>query len=271
MPRGGSEIDEILGSSKTKPPSRLFPAMIGGNSQQPLAATATKPVHRQSRVELYENDRKRLKQNNKFSSIRKLFKGLGSNPNLLSVAEIGSSGSQAGGASGSSPQLVAGSAASGATGAASADRRNSISSSNNIEVKFMDKEHEREIVEREKIKSRPEIIHPLDLQSGGVEVVKITPKSQSQALYEKNKQAKHHAVLQTKSILVNKGGQQNNKIDNSVVNGDIFKNQDSGHETSSIHTENSDQGSNEISVMTSSASSDTSSSSHQHQVGPRTY
>ena len=80
-----------------------------------------------------------------------------------------------------------------------ADRRNSISSSN--EVKFLDKEHEREIVEREKIKSRPEIIHPLDLQSGGVEVVKITPKSQSQALFEKNKQANNK---QTKSILVNK-------------------------------------------------------------------
>ena len=92
----------------------------------------------------------------------------------------------------------------------------------------MDKEHEREIVEREKIKSRPEIIHPLDLQSGGVEVVKITPKSQSQALYEKNKQTNNK---QTKSILVNK--QQNKQTEQ-----DQSKNQDSGHETSSIHTEN---------------------------------
>ena len=136
-----------------------------------------------------------------------------------------------------------------------ADRRNSISSSN--EVKFLDKEHEREIVEREKIKSRPEIIHPLDLQSGGVEVVKITPKSQSQALYEKNKQTNNK---QTKSILVNK--QQNKQTEH-----DQSKNQDSGHETSSIHTENSDQGSNPEISGSSSASSDTSSSSHQHQVG----
>ena len=104
MPRGGSEIDEILGSSKTKPPSRLFTTEIFGNSQ-PLPATATKPVHRQSRVELYENDRKRMKQNNKFSSIRKLFKGLGSNPNLLSVSENGSSsGGSPGRAPGTSPQ-----------------------------------------------------------------------------------------------------------------------------------------------------------------------
>merc|ERR1712223_2117995 len=97
---------------------------------------------------------------------------------------------------------------------------------------------------------------PLDLQSGGVEVVKITPKSQSQALYEKNKQTNNK---QTKSILVNK--QQNKQTEQ-----DQSKNQDSGHETSSIHTENSDQGSNPEISGSSSASSDTSSSSHQLQV-----
>ena len=178
LPRGGSEIDEILGSSKTKPQTRLFPV---------LSPAEPKPVHRQSRVELYENDRKRMmRQNSKFSSIKKLFK-LGSNPNLLSEE---------------SPQ-----------------RRNS-----------MDKEHEKEILERNN-KIRPEIIHPL--QNGGiVEVVKITPKSQTQALYEKNHAVKKN--LPVKSII--------KKIDNITS--------DSGHETSSVHSEE----------INSSASSDTGSS-----------
>ena len=228
LPRGGSEIDEILGSSKTKPPSRLFPGLV---TSQPVSATATKPVHRQSRVELYENDRKRMRQNSKFSSIKKLFK-LGSNPNL-SMAE-------------SNAAVATASQASAVT----ANRRNSISSN---EVKFMDKEHEREILERERSKLRPEIIHPLDLQSGGVEVVKITPKSQTQALYEKNQKVAGTGKPQgmvTKSILANKNS---SAIHNNSKSDDA---KDSGHETSSIHTENS-EGSNEISPVPSSDSSDT--------------
>ena len=171
LPRGGSEIDEILGSSKTKPQTRLFPVVL---------TPAPKPVHRQSRVELYENDRKRMRQSTKFSSIKKLFK-LGSNPNLSEINQ----------------------------------RRNSISSSSP-----MDKEHEREILERERSKLRPEIIHPLDLQSGGVEVVKITPKSNASSNGSSTK----------KSILAN------------------LKKEDSGHETSSIHSD-----SNEASTSSNSS------------------
>ena len=80
----------------------------------------------------------------------------------------------------------------------------------------MDKEHEREILERERSKLRPEIIHPLDLQSGGVEVVKITPKSSQNSA--------------KKSILAN------------------LKKEDSGHETSSIHSD-----SNEASTSSNSS------------------
>ena len=94
----------FLGSSKTKPPSRLFPIM----SPQPLPATVAPPVHRQSRVELYENERKKLRQSTKFQSIKKLFK-LGSNPNLTSVASAASE-----------------------TASNLSVRRNSISSSNNM-------------------------------------------------------------------------------------------------------------------------------------------
>ena len=71
----------------------------------------------------------------------------------------------------------------------------------------MDKEHEREILERERSKLRPEIIHPLDLQSGGVEVVKITPKN---------------GMSTKKSILAS------------------LKKEDSGHETSSIHSDSNE-------------------------------
>ena len=51
--------------------------------------------------------------------------------------------------------------------------------------RFMDEEHEREIVEREKrgrLKSalggqRPDIVHPLDLNTAAVEVVTIRPNA----------------------------------------------------------------------------------------------
>ena len=169
---------------------------------QPLPATVAPPVHRQSRVELYENERKKLRQSTKFQSIKKLFK-LGSNPNLT----------------------VANTAVSDRI---DANRRNSISSN---ETNRMDKDHEREILERDRSRLRPEILHPLDLQSGGVEVVTITPKSQNQALYEKNQK---NQINKSKSIM--------KKLEES---------KDSGHETSSIHTENSENESNSDSSTTS--------------------
>jgi hypothetical protein len=198
LPRGGSEIDEIMGSSKTKARSRLFTALVA--APQPLPATATTPVHRQSRVELYENDRKMTKRQNKFASIKKLFK-LGSNPNL-----------------------------SGSDSSSAHQRRNSTSSTTSDANRFLDKEHEREIVDRELHRLRPDIIHPIDLQSGGVEVVKITPKSSSQKLYEKNHRvAGVNKAGVTKSILVK------SKVDQ------YLDSKDSGHETSSIHTEGSEE------------------------------
>ena len=190
---------------------------------QPLPATVAPPVHRQSRVELYENERKKLRQSTKFQSIKKLFK-LGSNPNL-SLAT----------GSGASPS-------SGSSDATSAGRRNSISSSNNEASKFMDKDHEREILERDRSRLKPEILHPLDLQSGGVEVVTITPKSQTQALYEKNQQKSGNTPVKSKSIMKNSTATSKVEQDSK----------DSGHETSSIHTENSE---NESSSESSSSQS----------------
>ena len=93
----------------------------------------------------------------------------------------------------------------------------------------MDKDHEREILERDRSRLKPEILHPLDLQSGGVEVVTITPKSQTHALYEKNQKA---PVVKSKSIM--------KKLEESS--------KDSGHETSSIHTENSENESSDSSA-----------------------
>ena len=101
----------------------------------------------------------------------------------------------------------------------------------------MDKDHEREILERDRSRLKPEILHPLDLQSGGVEVVTITPKSQTQALYEKNQKV----PLKSKSIM--------KKLEES---------KDSGHETSSIHTENSENESSDSSTTSGGQVSTTS-------------
>ena len=103
----------------------------------------------------------------------------------------------------------------------------------------MDKDHEREILERDRSRLKPEILHPLDLQSGGVEVVTITPKSQTHALYEKNQKA---PVVKSKSIMKNSTATSKVEQDSK----------DSGHETSSIHTENSE---NESSSESSSSQS----------------
>ena len=132
LPRG-SEIDEMMGSSKTKPATRFFPS-VGQNSNT--------PVRRQSRVELYENDRRQQRKAQAKFSLKKFFKiGLAHGPYGIQFP----------------------------TGVSVESLLNSASSSPPT-VQFLDKEHEREIVERERNRGRgrPEILHPLDLQQNGV-------------------------------------------------------------------------------------------------------
>ena len=73
MPRG-SEIDEIMGkASKPKPQSKFFPipSVAGGGGAAPPLST---PPRRQSRVELYENDRRAAKKAQARFSLKKFFK-----------------------------------------------------------------------------------------------------------------------------------------------------------------------------------------------------
>ena len=177
-----SEIDELMGSSKTKAPNRL--AIFTGGSPG--------PARRQSRVEIYESE-KRIQKKGKFS-LKNLFK-----PQNEALNET-------------------------------------------LPNKFIDKEHEREILERQRGKSRPEIIHPLDLQNGGVEVVKITPKNSVKGQFDKNKLS-----ISNSKPAVQRNLDLKTKID---VDG-----KDSGHDTSSIHTETSED------TGTCSGSGDYSSSS----------
>ena len=182
VPRG-SEIDELMGSSKTKPRPRFFPGGVGSSSPP--------PVRRQSRVELYEADRKRDQQarnkGNRFS-FSKIFKQFSASTNSL-PSEV--------------PKRY-----------------------------DMDEEHQREILERERSKIRPAIIHPIDFHSGSVEVVKIRPNPGR--VFEKHK----------KASLVGKGiasSNSNNKhIGAHKSRVEYMDSKDSGHETSSIHTDNSD-------------------------------
>jgi len=164
-----TEIDEIIGSSKTKAPNRLGI----------FAPSSPQPIKRQSRVEIYESEKK-LQKKGKFS-LKKLFK-------LQGVPDA---------------------------------------MEDNADNKFIDKEHEREILERQKVKVRPEIIHPLDLQNGGVEVVKITPKNSLKGHYEKHKNMKSG-----EKSAVKRQADLKAKLDSDS--------KDSGHDTSSIHTETSE-------------------------------
>ena len=72
----GSELDELMGSSKTKPRSKF--AAVTATVLPVLASAASAasgerrsvsppPIRRQSRVELYENDRKRMKEKERTS------------------------------------------------------------------------------------------------------------------------------------------------------------------------------------------------------------
>ena len=291
LPRG-SEIDEIVGSSKTKSSNSRFFQAPGIQAAQNLMTTvtgvsnsssSTTSVRRHSRVELYENDRKQQRKQAAKFSLKKFFKmGLVNNSYGMQFPSVRPTDT--------SPH------------------------SNKCEnqVQFLDKEHEREIVEREqsKAKCRPEIIHPLDLQrnmmsnvplvagadylnggstlSGGapnifptVDLVKITPKStispsmnkvpfQNKLVnsntvnnkglnghYEKNiyngnnRTAGVNKAGVNKSIIAKGKLESYNNINASSIVDTSSKN-DSGHETSSIHTENS-EGSSSSSVMFSSA------------------
>ena len=171
-----SEIDEIIGSSKMKAQNKL--AIFMPSSPQ--------PIRRQSRVEIYESEKKNLVQKKGKFSLRKLFK-LQDLPDTME---------------------------------------------DNVDLKFLDKDHEREILERQqKMKIRPEIIHPLDLLNGGVEVVKITPKVQGKS--ENHSSSKSSEIspakidTDTKSGLATKFNSDNSK--------------DSGHDTASIQTETSEE------------------------------
>jgi len=207
LPRG-SEIDEIIGSSKlTKAGSKLFsPSVLSSSS-----VTSSNPVRRQSRVELYETERKQLQQQlqqqqrkGKFS-LKKFFK-IGLNHNPYGIQFPPGEGSKS-----PTPTQPSSAASSPAH-------------------QFLDKEHEREILERERSRLRPEIIHPIDLQSAGVEVVCITPRGGPQQHFEKNQRTSNgvNKAGACKTLTSNKG-----KVD-------YVDSKDSGHETSSIHTENSE-------------------------------
>ena len=175
-----SEIDEIMGSSKTKSSSRM--GIFSPSSPQ--------PIKRQSRVEIYESERKGLQQQQqqkkgKFS-LKKLFRG--SLPEGLEEVS---------------------------------------------DNKFIDKEHEREILERQKVKVRPEIIHPLDLLNGGVEVVKIIPQNSGKgAGHEKHNKSGSRSGDKAVAKRPANGGESRAKSDSDS--------KDSGHDTSSIHTDTSE-------------------------------
>ena len=172
-----SEIDEIIGSSKTKSQNKLAIFM---------PSSSPGPIRRQSRVEIYESEKKNLvgKKSGKFS-LRKLFKIQGLPDGL----------------------------------------------DDNVDVKFLDRDHEREILERQqKTKLRPEIIHPLDLLNSGVEVVKITPKVQGKS--ENLSSSKLSEISPVKIDADTKPGLA------TKFNSDC---KDSGHDTASIQTETSEE------------------------------
>jgi hypothetical protein len=171
-----SEIDEIMGSSKTKSTTRL--GIFSPSSPQ--------PIKRQSRVEIYESERSgRLQQQQqqkkgKFS-LKKLFRS--SLPEGLEET---------------------------------------------ADNKFIDKEHEREILERQKVKVRPEIIHPLDLLNSGVEVVKIVPQNAVKGGQDKQRAGRSPE----KDVARQPARDSRGKSDS--------ESKDSGHDTSSIHTDTSE-------------------------------
>ena len=301
LPRG-SEIDEIVGSSKTKSTNSRFFQTSGIQAAQHLMTTVTgvsnspssTSIRRHSRVELYENDRKQQRKQAAKFSLKKFFKlGIVGNPYEMQFPSSHST-----------------------------DTSPYHGSKCDNQVQFLDKEHEREIVERErsKAKCRPEIIHPIDLQqkmmsnvplvagadhlNGGnnlnngiptvfpaVELVKITPKSaispsnNNKVASASNKSATVNSTLNNKTYNghfekniyhgnngrtagVNKAGVNKSIMSKSKLEAYIATNtstvtdsskNDSGHETSSIHTENSDGSSSSYNMFSSSCGGSASS------------
>ena len=175
-----SEIDEIMGSSKTKAQNRL--TIFTPSSPQ--------PIKRQSRVEIYESEKSRVVQQKQKApakfSLKKLFK----------IQPDGDSAEEG------HHKLT------------------------------IDKEHEREIVERKGVKARPEIIHPLDLMNSGVEVVKITPKNSVKGHYDKQKSRSSLSLAENFNV--------KNQVDLKASARSDSDSKDSGHDTASIHTETSE-------------------------------
>ena len=98
----------------------------------------------------------------------------------------------------------------------------------NVDLKFLDKDHEREILERQqKMKLRPEIIHPLDLVNGGVEVIKITPKVQGKSEHSSSSKSCEISPVKIETDTKSSLAAENCK--------------DSGHDTASIQTETSEE------------------------------
>lgn len=165
----------------------------------------------------------------------------------------------------------------------------------------MDEEHEREIVEREKrsrMKSaRPDIVHPIDLNTAAVEVVTIRPnaagarnlinKRHSASYHFGHSQQQQNDLLQTDLVQQ----QQHQRVFEKHKTASVHKNsssvcpkviaassskarvdyadsKDSGHETSSIHTENSDSASNSSNDGGSGGGGGSHSASSQHSRTP---
>jgi hypothetical protein len=218
-----------------------------------FAAASPGPVRRQSRVEIYEAERRIQK------------KGSTATNTTPAAATTSSSKFSLRNLFKSQQQLQ---------GNSNSHRSDSPGDSSSIVVqllspnKFIDKEHEREILERQgKGRPRPEIIHPLDLQNGGVEVVKITPKAHAlkspvvapPTVPFLTGDRKNSALLVTggveKTTNTSGGGGMANKLvvrlgdneDEGMENTAITamdmtdNNKDSGHDSSSIQTETSEE------------------------------
>jgi hypothetical protein len=193
-------------------------------------------------VEIYEAERRIQKKGT--SSAGSSGGGGGGNISKFSLRKLFKSQQQFSGSRSDSP----------------ADSGNSTSSALQLLApnKFIDKEHEREILERQgKGRPRPEIIHPLDLQNGGVEVVKITPKAHAL----KNGIQAPAADRKTELNMLSSNDKLNNTIGISNSNNklvvklggeegsaiimqsalDMENNKDSGHDSSSIQTEGSEE------------------------------
>ena len=204
------------------------------------------PVRRQSRVEIYQAERKVQKKGGAASNSGSgNISGSGSKFSLKNLFK-------------SQPQLANSHSRSNSPGGEGSHSALQLLAPNNN--KFIDKEHEREILERQgKGRPRPEIIHPLDLQNGGVEVVKITPKAHvlKNGIMAPQQQGDRKAAPQINiKDLLNSTSFNNSNSNNklvvklgeegtatTIIQSSVadLENKDSGHDSSSIQTEGSDE------------------------------